>query len=289
MRNLISVAIMVRDSGNILEEFLRRLNAQKTPIPFELVALYYGEKDETYNKLKVFTKNIKRIYPNEFVIGKSRDLVCSLAHGNYIITPSVDALPTNTHWLRDLVNPLKSGIADVVQGNIMCPKRGDPNYPDFFYWERNFMFYFTSEGNRFIKKYGNIGFSCINLAFKKSVWENGGFSGASYCEDKMFQKRAITANFTCIYSKKAKVIHAHSYKTVGALVKRISNEGLGWKQVGENYGVELLIKDLLRIELHIHAIRASFRHDFKYNSEVFFILLRPIALFWGNHFAKRVY
>ena len=187
------------------------------------------------------------------------------------------------------MEPLKSGAADVVQGDIACPKKGDPNFPEFFYWERSFMFYFTSEGNHFIKKYGNIGFSCINLAFRKDVWKNGGFGGVSYCEDKMFQKRAITANFTCTYSKKALVIHAHSYKTVSALVKRISNEGMGWKQVGENYGVGLLVKDLLRMDLHIYAIRAFFRHDLKYNSEIFFIILRPITLFWGNHFAKRVY
>lgn len=289
MRDLISVAIMVRDSGSILDEFLRRLKAQETPIPYELVALYYGVGDETYKKLQAFTKNIKRIHPDEFDIGKCRDLVCSLAHGNYIIAPSIDALPASKHWLKELVEPLRSGVADVVQGDIACPKKGDTNYPDFFYWERNFMFYFTSEGNNFIKKYGNIGFSCINLAFRKNVWKNGGFGGVSYCEDKIFQKRAIMANFTCTYSKKALVIHAHSYKTVNALVKRISNEGVGWKQVGENYGVGLLVKDLLRIDLHMHATRAFFRGDLKYNSEFFFITLRPVALFWGNHFAKRIY
>ncbi len=289
MQDLISIAIMVRDSGNILDEFLKRLNTQKLSMPYELVALYYGEGDETYKKLRAFTKNIKRIHPKEFNIGKSRDLVCSLAHGNYIITPSIDAVPASNHWLRELVKPLKLGVADVVQGDIACPKKDDSNFPDFFYWERNFMFYFTSEGNCFIKNYGNIGFSCINLAFRKKVWENGGFGGVSYCEDKMFQKRTITANFTCTYSKKALVIHAHTYKTVGSLVKRISNEGVGWKQVGVNYGARLLVKDLLRMDLHIHAIRALFRHDLKYNSEIFFIILRPVALFWGNHFAKRVY
>ena len=58
MRDLISVAIMVRDSGNILDEFLKRLNAQKASMPYELVVLYYGERDETYKKLRAFTRNI---------------------------------------------------------------------------------------------------------------------------------------------------------------------------------------------------------------------------------------
>lgn len=289
MRDLISVTIMVRDTGKILDKFLKKLKTQKVNLPYELVVLYYGKGDETFNKLQSYTTNITRIKPEEFMFGKSRDLVCSHALGKYIITASVDALPTNAYWLQELINPIKFGKADVVQGKISCPRKNDPDYPNFFYWEKNFMFYFSSEGNNFFKKHGTIGLSCINLAFHRDVWKNIRFGGVSYCEDKIFQKRLSRSKYKFFYNKKASVFHAHSYKTIGSLFRRISNEGIGWKQVGENYGINLFLRDIFRIDLHILAIKAFIHRRLKYNSEIFFFLMRPVALYWGNHFTKRVY
>ncbi len=57
------------------------------------------------------------------MFGKSRDFVCSRALGKYIITASVDALPTNAYWLQELINPIKIGKADVVQEKIRCPQK----------------------------------------------------------------------------------------------------------------------------------------------------------------------
>lgn len=289
MKNLISVTVMVRDSGHILDEFLKKLNAQKVNVPYELVVLYYGIDEKTYKKLLAFTSNIIRIPPNKFSFGKSRDLVCSRALGKYIVTASIDGLPTNDHWLQKLIDPIKSGKVDVVQGHIQCPQKGDPNYPDFFYWEKKFMFYFSSEGADFIKKNGNMGFSCINLAFRSDVWKKIKFSGVTYCEDKIFQKRLFGSKFTCMYNKSAPLLHAHAYKTIKSVFKRCANEGHGWKEVGENYGVNLFLKDICRIDLHIQAIQALVQNKLKYNSEIFFFFLRPIALYWGNHFTKKVY
>jgi rhamnosyltransferase len=285
MKDLISVTIMVRDSGPILDEFLRRLSKQKTKIPHELVVLYYGEGEDTLERLKPFASKIIKISPNKFDLGKCRDLVCKNASGKYVVTVSIDALPINNSWLQELVEPMMMNKTDIVQGEQRCPKRGDLNYPNFFYWEKNYMFFYSSDGDNFIKKYGNIGLSCVNMAFRKEVWKKGGFSGALYCEDKIFQKRAYGAGYTSLFNKKAVTLHAHSYTTIRSLFNRVSNEGLGWKQVGEKYGIGLLIKDIFRIDLHLLALKTTL----KYNSEILFFFIRPIALFWGSNFAKKVY
>ncbi len=280
---------MVRDSGPILDEFLRRVSKQKTKLPHELVVLYYGEGGDTLERLKPFTSKIIKISPNKFDLGKCRDLVCKNASGKYVVTVSIDALPINNSWLQELVEPMMLNKADIVQGEQKCPKRGDPNYPNFFYWEKNYNFFYSSEGNKFVKKYGNIGLSCVNMAFKKEVWKKGGFSGVQYCEDKIFQKRAYCIGYISLFNKKAVTLHAHSYTTIKSLFNRISNEGLGWKQVGERYGISLLMKDTFRIDLHIVALKATFKNKLKYKSEILFFFIRPIALFWGNNFAKKVY
>lgn len=280
---------MVRDSGPILDEFLKRLYKQKTKLAYELVILYYGKGKDTLERLKPFSSKIIKISPDKFDLGVSRDFVCKNTLGKYIVTTSVDALPTNNSWLQELVEPMMFNKADIVQGEQKCPKYGDPNYPNFFYWEKDYLFFYTSEGKRFFKQYGNIGLSCVNMAFRKKVWENEGFNSASYCEDKIFQKRAYDSGYVSIFNKKATMLHAHSYTTIRSLFNRVSNEGLGWKQVGEKYSAFLLLKDLLRFDLHMLALKALIENKIKYSSEVLFFIIRPVALYWGNHFAKSVY
>lgn len=121
------------------------------------------------------------------------------------------------------------------------------------------------------------------------MWEKTGFRGASYCEDKIFQKRAHKAGYITIFSESASVVHAHSYKNVKNLFQRIANEGLGWKELGENYGVSLLLKDLLRFDMHWTALKACASGKLKFSSEKWFFFIRPLAIFWGNKFLKEVY
>lgn len=291
MKPLISIIVMVRDSGPILDELLLRLAAQEINLPYELVFLYFGQGTETLKKLKNYKSKSKivQIRPEEFSFDGSRDLVCSHASGEYVVTISVDALPLNSYWLQELILPMISGKADVVQGEIKCPEDNDPNYPNFFYWENNYWQYYTSEGKQFIKKYGNLGFSCVNLAFRQKVWEKTGFKGVSYCEDKIFQKRVFELGYKSVYNEKAIMLHAHSYPTIKKLFQRIANEGLGWKEVGDNYGIVLLLKDIFRIDMHWLAIKALLRKKLKYNSEIWFFFIRPIALYWGNKYLKTAY
>lgn len=289
MKDLISVTIMVRDSGPILDEFLKRLSKQKTELPHELVVLYFGTGKNTLDRLKPFSSKIIKIAPDKFDMGISRDLVCKNTSGKYIVTVSIDALPINNSWLQELITPITSGKADITQGGQKCPKWGDLNYPNFFYWERNYLFFFTSEEKRFLKQYGNIGLSCVNLAFRKQAWKDGGFNGVSYCEDKIFQKRAYNAGYISTFNKKATTLHAHSYPTIKSLFNRVSNEGFGWKQIGEKYSIFLLLKDLVRFDLHVLTVKALFKNKLKYRSEILFFFIRPVALYWGSHFAKSVY
>jgi GT2 family glycosyltransferase len=153
-----------------------------------------------------------------------------MSSGKYIVTLSVDSIPLNDLWLKSMIEPLMSDSADVVQGMMQCPEKGNTRYPDFFYWERDFGFYFTSEARAFYKKYGDFGrYGCFglaapNLSFKKTVWEKAKFSGVSYNEDNIFQKRIAENNFKVVFNDKAVVLHAHLYKTIKSLFNRCSNE-----------------------------------------------------------------
>lgn len=295
MKPLVTIAFSIGFWGPTLNEFLSRIKSQKLKWPYEIVAVYHGSDEKLYKKLKHLVSRIVRIKPEEYNGGATRDLACSLASGKYIVNLSVDSIPLNSSWLKNMVEPLMTNKADVVQGALQCPEKDRSDYPDFFYWERDFGFYFTSEGQSFYRKYGNFGkygyfgFAAPNLSFKKTVWEKTGFSGVRYNEDHIFQKRVVENNFKAVYKEDAIVLHAHLYTTIKSLFNRCSNEAFGWKELGENYGVLTMLKDILRVDLHIKCLKAFIRGDIKYRSEFFFILIRPIALYWGNHYAKAIY
>lgn len=292
---LVSIAFMMKYWGPTLDEFFKKIRSQKLKYPYEIVVVYYGNDEKLYKKIKSLSTKVKRIKPKDFNYGSTRDLACSMASGKYIVTLSVDSIPLNNSWLKNMVEPLIQDKADVVQGDIRCPEKGDPNYPDFFYWERDFGFYFTSEGKSFFKKYGDIsdygsyGLAAPNLSFKKEVWKKTGFSGVRYNGDSIFQKRISENNFKAIFKKDAVVLHAHAYRTMSSLFNRCSNEGLAWADIGERYSAITMLKDILRLNLHLKAIQTLIKGNFKYLTEVFFIFIRPIALFWGSNFAKSLY
>lgn len=292
---LVSIVFMFSYWGSTLDEFFSRLKSQKTNFLYEIVVAYYGTSEDVYKKLCSLADKVVRISPFEYNCGSTRDLACKASSGKYIATLSVDSLPLNNNWLSEIVRPLIKNEADVVQGKIDCPNDNDQNYPDFFYWERDYGFYFTSEAEKFIKKCGDFGdngcfgFAAPNLAFKKTVWEKTGFGGVRYNGDNIFQKRVYQNGFKTIYNDSASVLHAHSYKTVKSLFNRCSNEGLGWRDIGEAYELKNFLKDICRFDLHLKAISLSASGKLKYNSEKLFHFIRPIALFWGNHYAKKLY
>jgi rhamnosyltransferase len=293
---LVSITFMFKDSGPILNEFLARIQSQKFEYPYEIVAMYFGrDKDDSLQKVKAIASKIKTVKYDKFDYGSARDLLCSISEGDYIIALSVDALPINDLWLQNMIQPLIQDQADVVQGKLQCPEKGDPNYPNFFFWEKDYGFYFTSEGKKFMQKHGSFGkhgffgLAAPNLAFKKIVWEKAKFSGVRYNDDNIFQKRVSEHKFRTIYKDDAVVLHAHSYKNIKTLFYRCSNEGLGWKDVGESYDMNTMLKDMSRFDLHFKAGKAYLQKNIAYPSELLFHFIRPIGLYWGNHHAKSLY
>lgn len=308
-KNLVSVTVQMAYWGSIVDEYFKRIKQQKTSFPVEIVAIYHGNDEKSFKKLKKHADKILRVSKNDYdsTILKelssnitssnhisTRDMACDLASGKYIVTMSIDALPANDQWLENIARPLIDGKADIVQGEVKCPEDGDPNYPDFFYWEKDYKFYFTSEAQNFYKKYGqfeggNWGFSGLNIAFTKELWSKSGFVGSRYNDDNVFQKKVWAHNPKVVYQESAIVLHAHSYKTMKSVFNRCSNEGLGWRDLDVKYSLMDLIRDVARVDVHIETMSALFSNKLKYTSEVFFPFIRPLGLYWGNHFAKSLY
>lgn len=277
-----SVVILTKDGGELLEKSIKMIFQQKTSFRFEVIAVDSGSKDSSLKFMKKYPIKIFKIEPHHFSFGQIRDFGFMQTKGEYLITISQDAVPVDNNWMNNLILPLISNDADVVQGYDTPP-------PDrkVFFWVRKGMFHFTSDGKNFIEKNGKIGLSCSNISMKRKVWEEVRFGEIPMSEDKLFQKKAFSKGYRFISKKNAMMFHAHNY-SLSSLIKRCENEGMGWRYVGIKYTLRQMLKDLFQEKwVYGELINGILNKEISSISEVLFLLIKPIFLFKGNLFNKR--
>ena len=100
--------------------------------------------------------------------GRTRDLGASIAKGEHLVFLNQDAVPCSDGWLVTFLEPLCMGDEFAsVQGGI----REFSDRPRFFWDSCGSRFYFTRESERWIPRYGGIGFSTVNAAIRRAAWE----------------------------------------------------------------------------------------------------------------------
>ena len=85
----------------------------------------------------------------------------------------------------------------------------------------------------------------------------------------------------------ALVHHTHNY-TNRELLRRCSSEGTGWRALGEAYTIGDLTRDMFNRATWRELARGIRDRRIRTAGELFFPMLRPMALYWGNHFARDV-
>lgn len=273
----ISVVILTKNGGPRLREVLTQVLRQDTELTFEVIIVDRGSTDETLKTIHEFPVR-KFMFPaNDSDFGRARNYGFSMARGEYIATISQDATPSCNRWLHNLVQPFFSNP------NVAAVQ-GVESYPEdrpLFWWWRHGGFFFTSESSRWLSTYG-IGLSFVNCAIRKSFWVDHPILPTPWAEDKLFQRSIVAAGRDVILARDAVCIHGHDY-TLANLLACLRAEGSGWKYAGVRYGLKDCLLDVLRHRnMFFVALRALFRGEIRSAGEVFFVLLRPTCLFWGN-------
>jgi len=132
-----------------------------------------------------------------------------------------------------------------------------------------------------------MGFSTVNAALRTEVWRQLPFGYAEIMEDKKWQRRASEAGLRIDSAHQAAVLHTHDY-ALRTLWRRCHSEGFGWRQLGECYGTKDMGHDLLIGRVWLELVKGLLRGRAWRPAAMFFPVLRPVALWWGNHFGQRV-
>ena len=281
----ISVVIPTYDGGEQLHNCLNAISQQQTARSVELICVDSGSSAKDVATMEQFGAQVISIEKSEFDHGLTRDLGARSANGDVLVFLNQDAIPATEDWLSSLTEPLLAGPEyAAVQGAI----QELPEAADRFYWDScGDRFYFTRESKRWIARFFGIGFSTVNAAIRRDAWEEIPFGQAPIMEDKLWQRRAVERGASILYQEDAVVFHSHDYD-LGALVRRCQSEGFGWSFLGENYSLLDMAKDMMQPGIYADLGRGLRQRSVRSAAELFFPLLRPLALYWGNHWSRGV-
>jgi len=278
----VSVVLPTRNGGARLLQVLERILSQATDFRFEVICVDSGSSPAQLERMRALPVRIEQIPAAAFNHGLTRDHGARIAAGRVVAFLNQDALPTDGLWLHFLATSLlRAGRYAAVQGGI----QEDPE-TGVFYWQTGGpRFYFTQESSRWIARHRGIGFSTVNAALRREVWERHPFGWAPILEDKKWQAEALDAGLSILDQPRACVFHSHDYDLPG-LWRRCRSEGFGWQQLGEVYPARAVVEDLRHRETW-RLWRTGLRERrLRSLAELLFPIVRPLALYVGNRWSR---
>jgi rhamnosyltransferase len=274
----VSIIYLTKDGGHLLEKSLKAIYSQEVTFDFEVIAVDSGSADGTIETLTKYPVTVYQIKPEEFNFGLTRDYGFSVAEGDLLIAISQDAVPVGTDWLKNMLSPFRDESIAAVQGVEIVPKD-----QSLFFWEKYRLFFYTRESKAWIRDHGNIGLSFVCCAIRRKVWEENRLGTVEMNEDKVFQKKITQKGYKIILQKEAMHYHFHTYN-LRTLAIRCENEGLGWKNLGQDYSFLSMIMDMCNPLILAVLIFGILTFQIGNIAELLFPVVRPIFVFKGNHF-----
>lgn len=284
---MVSIVIPTLNGGSDLERCLLSISNQATDFEYEIVCIDSGSSDHDLAIMRRHGVRLFSIDPGDFNHGFTRDLGASHARGEFLVFLSQDAVPVRDDWLRQIIEPLRcdaSGKMAAVQGGS-----AEVIHPDrrFFWGCAGPRFYFTCESNRWVDRFGGIGFSTANCAIRRIIWDRYRFGWAPILEDKKWHREIIDAGYKTASLPDVRVFHSHYYG-FRSLIRRCASEGYGWRLLGEHYRLIDAISDVFTSSVWRELRYGLQQKEARSSAEITFPLLRPAALWWGNQFLRRV-
>ena len=218
-KKITSVSIIIRtlNEERYLSKLLESINNQKVNQRFEVILIDSGSTDKTLEIASKFKCRIMYIKKEEFSFGRSLNLACEQAFGDYLVFISGHCVPFDNNWLQKLINPLLNNEVDYIYGRQIGGQ--------VTYWSEQKIFekYFPKES-----QIPQRGFYCnnANSALKKTIWEKHGFNETlTGLEDMFLAKKIIQRGGRIGYVAESIIYHYH-HETWSQVKRRFEREAL---------------------------------------------------------------
>jgi glycosyltransferase involved in cell wall biosynthesis len=279
----ISIVIRTHNEARHLPRLLEGIAGQQVGrMPIETIVVDSGSDDGTVEIARSFDSRLVHILKSEFTFGRSLNMGCEVARGDYLVFVSGHCIPEGNRWLHNIVQPLATGVAAYSYGRQI----GDDSSR-------------FSECQLFRKYYPETSriqsddFFCnnANAALLRSVWERHRFDEElTGLEDMELASRLVRQAMKIAYVADATVLHLHDERW-GRVRLRYEREAMALQRILPQVHVSFL--DFCRY--FTSAVLLDFQQAFRggvLTKHAADIVLFRLMQFWGsfrgNHEHRRL-
>lgn len=201
MRKVVSVVIRTLNEARYLRELLSAIQDQsRDRYEIEVVIVDSGSTDDTLAIAAEFGCRVTTIKKSEFTFGRSLNIGCEFARGEFLVFISGHCIPVGPDWINELVAPLEEQCAYSYGRQL---GRDTTKYSE----QQLFKKYFPAES-----RIPQEGFFCnnANAALRRDIWERYQFDESlTGCEDMYLGKQLVSGGLALGYVATAPVFHIH--------------------------------------------------------------------------------
>ena len=280
---LASIIIRTYNEEKHLPELLQAIADQKSDVcEIESVLVDSGSTDNTVEIAEKFSCRITHIKKEEFTFGKSLNIGCEFANGDFLLIISGHCIPANERWVENLVKPLINDTITYSYGRQIG--RDTTKFSE----EQVFDKYFPEHS-----AIPQEGFFCnnANSAIRKDAWKLFQFDEElTGLEDMALAQKLVGAGHKIGYVADAPVYHIHD-ETWKQVCHRYEREAIALQNIFPEVHISFI--DFLRYVLvgllNDYSMALQDKKFFKYFAQItMFRLCQYWGSYKGNHLTRKI-
>lgn len=223
-----SVVIRTYNEEKYLDRLLTAVMAQRSDrFEIETVLIDSGSTDRTLEIAQKHGCRITHINKSDFTFGRSLNMGCDFATGDFLVFVSGHCFPVDENWVHELVSPLADGLCDYSYGRQLGKET--TKYSEYQHFSKHFPEH---------SKLPQHGYFCnnANAAITRKAWQHYKFDEElTGLEDMHLAQKLVNDGGKVGYVATAPVYHIHDES---------------WRQVRTRYEREAYALQQIMPQMH---------------------------------------
>jgi glycosyltransferase involved in cell wall biosynthesis len=267
-----SIVIRAFNEGKNIGRLLRGISEQ-TVREYEIILVDSGSTDDTKRVAHQYSANVLKVSRDEFSFGRSLNIGCAAARGEFIVAASAHVYPIFNDWLEKLLSPFSDPHVALAYG-----KQSGTDLTK--YSERQVFAKWFPEHSNSRQKHPFC--NNANAAIRRCLWEKLPYDETlTGLEDLDWAKRAMRLGHGIAYAAEAVVAHRHD-ETSLRIYHRYRREAIAYRRIFPEERFSFY--DFIR--LFLLNMASDYYHamwDRSFTANLLSIPLFRFMQFWGTY------